>query len=456
MHRIKVTSSVLCRRLYGIRVRNDIFGSRGKSGGLIMNQEGLGRVLWKYFNAPGNVMFVTVNLVTFAGIVTYNSMVSANQERFFEERMLMAQETLTPKYSCSEEKKPLEKEIESPQTGDVVKICSPAPEQVLDVQPLTEYKAETLILGKESKCASYDSQMAKMSLYHMMYAYFLCRQVASNEGSKTSKPWDEEVELLKSTTHSGNVNSRTKNFMETFYKSWKTEFIEVFTDLHKSQQFHFPDWKHYPSSLRYVCKTLYHNDMQTIEDFQNFYDSIGQRDLKRLLRLWLCDHSHLVSPANGYNVEKFYRELIADCHNDDYLLNKYSSMLLNPTDPRKSLFFSKYGKYATQKVPSASIDTVLSVLQEYVALQETQGRYHYNAIVRLISMIRRDCVIARTTSGTTRIRQVRVLLPRDEDRERIDLTANKNERKKCFQLVSHNPKAVELLGIISSWQNTKS
>lgn len=440
-------------------MRNGAFGIKQKSGGLILNQEGLGRVLWKYFNAPGNVMFVTVNLVTFAGIVTYNSVVSANQERLFEEKMLLAQNNLPIRCTSPREDVTAITDEIPPRSRAEEQRDIPVVDSPMDVSPLAEYSHDTLHLGKEGKCASYNSQMAKMSLYHMMYAFFLCRQVEADEQTRdqtTSEAWKEEVHLLKQKTHPEKLDTRSKKFMSIFYRSWKTEFIEVFSDLHKSQQFHFPDWKHYPSNLRYICKTLYNNDMKTIEDFQEFYNSIGQKDLKKLLRLWLCDHSHLVRPTHGHGMEQFYRELIADCHNDDYLLSRYSSILLNPADPRKKLFFSKYGKYAAQKVPSASIETVLGVLQEYVALQETQGKPHYNAIVRLISMIRKDCVVSNTTQGSKKVRQVRVLLPRDEDRERIDLTVNKNERKECLQLVSHNPKAVQLLGIISSWQRTDS
>lgn len=402
-------------------------------------------------------MFVTVNLVTFAGIVTYNSMVTSNQERIFEQKMLVAQEGLRRRQSMSQEVNSVERDNEVEQPREVVQANSPAVECPPDSHPLCEYTSTTLDLTKEGKCASYNSQMAKMSLFHMMYAYFLCRQVASKDDPKAgaaSGPWDLEVESLRGNTSPIPQREGANSFMDKFYRSWRAEFPEVFADLHKSQQFHFPDWKHYPGNLRYVCKTLYHNDMTTIDDFQNFYNSIGQRDLRRLLRLWLYDNSHLVGPAHGCNMETFYRELIADCHNDDYLLNKYSSMLLDPTDPRKKLFFAKYGKYASPKVPSASIDTVLSVLQEYVALQDAHGRRHYNAIVRLISMIRKDCVIAPKTLGRDKARQVRVLLPRDEDRERIELAANKSERKKCFQLVSNNPKAIKLLDAISSWQNS--
>lgn len=444
-------------------MRNDLFCTENKAGGLILNgsQGGMARILWKYFNAPGNVMFVTVNLVTFAGIVTYNSLISANREKLLEERVLLAHDALDQRKVWDAEHENRIKDFELMRrstTQDVIDKDIDHIEDEGDASVLPEYKATDILLPKDGKCDNYNSQMARMSLFHMIYAYFLCKQVTSSDtkrclGSQnqSSKPWEQEVQLLRESPglvfQLNDTKSNSQSLTNIFYDSWKADFVDVFSDLTKSQQFHFPDWKHYPRNLRSVCKKLYASEMTTIEDFQDFYDSIKPRELKRLLRLWLYDYSHLLRATNGDKKEKFYRELIQDCHNDRRLFAKYSSMLLDPEDPRKKLFFDVQGR-----VPNASIETVLSVLQEYVSLQEVQGLHQYDAIIRLISMIRRDSVMSCRSSHPRDPPQVRILLPTDDDRLQVQSTITKEDRKECLQLVGRNPQAVKLLTEIASWQ----
>lgn len=470
MLRCRIKLDAFCKRWYSFRVRNDVFYSRSKAGGLILNgsQEGLPRILWRYFNAPGNITFVTVNIVTFAGIVTYDSLISPTREHMLEEKLFIVQNIPT----CGEDTS-FKKSYEDKNND----LCSEELQKRLDEvaenktledrtsqeSPLPVYSASSLYLERKGpQLAAYNSQVAKMSIFHMMYAYFLCKHVIS-DGSLTystspyleSEFWKKEVELLRNKDlpkHDSNNKSHGdegRGFMNAFYSSWKHDFSNVFTNLHKSQRFHFPDWKYYPGNLRYICRKLYSNEMTTVEDFKQFYDAIESRDLKRLLRIWFYDYSHLVKPIKG-NMESFYGTLVQDCHADDVLFNKYSSILLNPTNPRKYLFFTKHG---IRDVPSASMDTVLCVLQGYVSLHEKQGKQHYDSIVRLISMMRKDCFLVKHGKGSNSYREVRVILPKDEERQQLELLTRNLERKKCYQLVSNNPTAVKLLDMISNWKD---
>ncbi|QLL31126.1 hypothetical protein HG536_0A09430 [Torulaspora globosa] len=457
MHRVRLKIGQFSRRWYGFRVRNDVFCPGNKSGGLILNtnQRGLARILWKYFNAPGNVMFVTMNIVTFAGIVTYSSLVSAHRERVLEERFYLTQGALEQETLWAREHQQNEQEIcriQGDETQDVTEDAAMDLEDATASSALPEYISSDISLPKAGKCDTYSSQMAKMSLFHMFYAYSLCKQVAFNSVGREdrSEQWTREVESLRKQQelHSGGRNTKmnTRAFTDTFYSSWRADFAEVFAGLTKSQQFHFPDWKHYPFDLRYICKTLYTGEMNTIEDFQNFYDSIDAWELKRLLRLWLYDYSHLIKPTTGKDKELFYQRLIQDCHNDNRLFCKYSSMLLDPASPCKNLFFRP-----CRAIPSASIKTVLDVLQEYISLNELRGIAHYDAIIRIVSMIRTDCVMSRSKSDPKSAQQVRILLPTDGDRAQLQAEVSQEERKKCFQLVKRNPQTVRLLTAIASW-----
>ncbi|QLQ81271.1 hypothetical protein HG537_0F00320 [Torulaspora globosa] len=439
MHRVRLKIGGLSRRWYGFRAN--------QAGGLVLkrDQQGLARILWKYFNAPGNVMFVAMNIVTFAGIVTYSTLVSAHRERVLEERLY--QGTL---WIQGQQQK--EEEIKEDPTQDVTEDVNMDLEEATASSALPEYVSSEISLPRAVKCDTYSSQMAKMSLFHMFYAYLLCKQVAFGDvgRKKCSEDWDREVESLRKQqdlySDGKDTKMNTRAFTDTFYSSWRADYADVFASLTKSQQLHFPDWKHYPFDLRHICKTLYRGEMNTIDDFQNLYDSIEAWELKRLLRLWLYDYSHLIKPTTGNDKELFYQRLIRDCHNDNRLFFKYSSILLDPANRSKNLFFRP-----CRQVPSASMKTVLDVLQEYISLHELRGIAHYDAIIRIVSMIRTDCVLSRWKSNPDSIQQIRILLPTDNDRPQLQAKITQEERKKCFQLVKHNPQTIQLLTAIATW-----
>lgn len=417
------------KRWYNTSVRGGFFGhTRTRAGGLLLSSrhDNVARTLWRYFNAPGNIMFVTCNLVTFAGFVTMNSLVTFNREHLAETKLLEAENSLDVQDDWE-----LPKEPGSP----------------LDEIPANKMASQP---KASPQLATYNSQMAKMSIFHMVYAFYLCKHVLVDDSSSNApEAWREEVKLL-----GGDFVGSKHNYSEMgrFYSEWKEHFLDVFTDLNKSQQFHFPSWQNYPGPLGDVCKKLYNNQMENIHDFEQFYNKVKSKEVRKLLRLWLFDYTHFFSPIDHFSAERFYRELIRQCQDDDVAFVKYSSILLNPLNPRRNTFFPKYG---SSPVQSASIDTVLEVLRGYIHLRETQGKRHYGAIIRLISMLKKDCIVVKCKS-TANHASVRVMLPTDEQREFVELHTTSEQRKKSFALVARNQEAIRLLDSISKWsQKTK-
>lgn len=415
--------STICRRWYNTSIGKNAFpNARSNSGGLLLNSKhnNITKTLWKYFNAPGNLMFVTCNLVTFAGFVTINSMVASNRERLTEAKLLEAQSSLEVDVQNEEQE-----------------------------SPLTEYSSSNFWCpAKSPPLATYDSQMAKMSLFHMLYAFYLYRDVLSaEENSKVRLPkdWKQEVEYLQDYTNNATVNC-THREMDNFYNEWKREFLQVFADLNKSQRFTLPTWKDYPKPLKIICSKLYHNDMEDIHAFADFYNEMPSLGVKRLLRRWLLDYTHLVSTTSSTADEKFYRQLLQDSKGDEVMFNTFASLLLNPADTRRTCFLPKQDLYQIQ---SASIDTVLLILKGYVHQREKMNKNHNGPIIRLLSMLKKDCVVG--PGDQPKSKTVRIMLPTDDQRDLLEMTMTPQKRKRSLALISHHLEAIELLDSISKW-----
>lgn len=363
-------------------------------------------------------MFVTCNLVTFAGFVTINSMATSNRERLTEAKLLAAESSL---------------EVESRNEEQE--------------SPLTEYTTSNFWCpAKSPPLATYDSQMAKMSLFHMLYAFYLYRDVlTAEEGKKVRLPeeWKEEVEYLRDEKNT-TTTSCTHREMDSFYNEWKQEFLQVFADLNKSQRFTLPTWKSYPKPLKIICDKLHHNDMEDIHDFADFYNEMPSLGIKRLLRRWLLDYTHLVSTTPSTTDEKFYRQLLQDSQGDEVMFNNFASLLLNPTDTRRTCFLPRQDLYQIQ---SASIDTVLLVLRGYVHQREVMNKNHNGPIIRLLSMLKKDCVVG--PGDQPKSKAVRIMLPTDDQRDLLEMIMTPQKRKQSLALVSHHSEAIKLLDSIS-------
>ncbi|EJS41873.1 pet494p [Saccharomyces arboricola H-6] len=470
---------LLWKRFYSVHSKTNIYSTRSRKklvtnftrvNGLLLNCNGdtfpYMRTLWRYFNAPGNVMFVTTNIVTFMGIVAYNTMVTVSNERAFEEQMIAAQVSLAKQREEFETRAlSLPRDTELEEQDDDAKWEQPAVGhteedpliQVRDEQldfPIKHYTLADLVLNKEAKVADYDSQRAKASMFHMLYAYMLYRdtiQPKTEVDTTSSEEWRHEVELLTNGKQMQGAHQR----IDVFYDLWNKKFDRVVTSPEKVQNFQLPNWSKYPTILKFVCTELHSTDLKTLDDFKQFYSKVRSNEVKKLLGLWLYDHSFLF-PHKLYDnksEEDFYDTLINDFMQDNRIFQKYSSIVMNPYNERTGLFFPNIPTTPANKpVPSISLETYTRLLKGYITLQETNCKYDYNDnIFRLISTLKLNCFLQRNKKkhiGAT----VRILLPRDEDRSQVLSTISQAEKKACYQILSKNRDLIALLKQISDIQ----
>lgn len=474
---------LLWKRFYSVNSKTNMHFSRSRkkpvtnftrTNGLLLSCNGdtfpYLRTLWRYFNAPGNLMFVTTNIVAFMGIVTYNTLVTISSERAFEEQMMAAQVSLAKQREELETTAlSLPREIELRGEEDDIKWEQPVVAHVredplveeqnakLDT-PIKQYTLGDLILNKRENVTDYDSQRAKASIFHMLYAYMLYRDViqpTTMTQNNNSEEWRREVELLTK----GKEVQGTHRRIDVFYDLWNKNFDKIVTSPEKVQNFQLPNWSKYPTILKFICTELHDNSLKTLGEFKQFYGKVRSNEVKKLLGLWLYDHSFLF-PHNIYDnrtEEDFYDILINDSMQDNKIFQKYSSIVMNPYNERTQLFFPNVNSPSVNKpVPSISLETYTRLLKGYINLQETDCKYDYNDnIFKLISILKLNCFLQRNKkkhAGPT----VRILLPRDEDRSQILGTISQAEKRTCYQILSKNRDVVALLKRISDIQADSS
>ena len=240
-----------------------------------------------------------------------------------------------------------------------------------------------------------------------------------------------------------------------FYDLWNKNFDKIVTSPEKVQNFQLPNWSKSPTILKFICTELHDNSLKTLGEFKQFYGKVRSNEVKKLLGLWLYDHSFLF-PHNIYDnrtEEDFYDILINDSMQDNKIFQKYSSIVMNPYNERTQLFFPNVNSPSVNKpVPSISLETYTRLLKGYINLQETGCKYDYNDnIFKLISILKLNCVLQRNKkkhAGPS----VRILLPRDEDRSQILGTISQAEKRTCYQILSKNRDVIRLLKRISDIQ----
>ncbi|CAI4036143.1 hypothetical protein SMKI_14G3620 [Saccharomyces mikatae IFO 1815] len=476
---ISIVWRFLWKRFYSIHSKTGMHFSRcrkkpvtnfSRENGLLLSCNGdtfpYMRTLWRYFNAPGNLMFVTTNIVTFMGIVAYNTMVTVSNERAFEEQMMAAQVSLAKQREDFETRAlSLPRDTELGEEEEDIKREQPAvghakEDRLVQEQnaqpdsPIKHYTLRDLILNREAKIADYDSQRAKASIFHMLYAYMLYRdtiQSKTETQNHSSEEWHHEVELLAKGEQIRGSHKR----IDVFYDLWNKSFDKIVTSPEKVQNFQLPNWSKYPSLLKFICTELHDNNLKTLSEFQQFYGKVRSKEVKKLLGLWLYDHSFLF-PHNLYDnksEEDFYDILINDSIQDNNVFQKYSSIVMNPYNERTQLFFPNIQTPSVNKpVPSISLETYTRLLKGYIHLQETNCKYDYNDnIFKLISILKLNCFLQRNKKKHAGA-SVRILLPRDEDRSQILGTISQAEKKTCYQILSKNRDVIALLKRISDIQ----
>ena len=117
----------------------------------------MGRTLWRYFNAPGNVVFVTTNVVTLVGMMSYTTLQGIARERALQDYM---------------QSRAWEDEIDEP--------------AVAEIGPIRKYLENEILLPSNKPPSTCHMQHAKMSLFHLLYSFYICQQMACKDVEKDS------------------------------------------------------------------------------------------------------------------------------------------------------------------------------------------------------------------------------------------------------------------------------
>ncbi|KAH7590186.1 hypothetical protein J7297_00573 [Nakaseomyces glabratus] len=420
------------------------FNARVRAGGLLNESQPRGN-LWSFFRTPGNITFVTTNIVTFVGIVTYDTFVSANEERIFEERLAVARLSveksgregiiledtvpmLPQRRPSGEEymdKQAQDKELAK--LDDQIEILRKELEErkKLDLQlrqmeanieeeavdsPLQTYTASEVTLRDKGKVKNLVSQRVKMSLFQMVYSFY------SYKSALLSQNKDIEPE------------------MDEFYHFWSEKYGQVNCDMEKVKEFKLPDWQKYPNLMKKFCYQLYDREIRRLSDFEHIYYSADSRELKQLLRLWLYDNWYLLKPTLRSDEVlqrrdgRFFKDLVRDSRGDQALFSKYMS-IVTQDNPRSVLFFQQ-DKF---NLPSISLAT-------YVSLLETSERTHHNlTTVRLIQLLKTNCYLDKN-------QHVRILLAPPEGLQTPQMAKS---RRICYRYLSKDRRLTALLDTIS-------
>ncbi|SCU92207.1 LADA_0F15126g1_1 [Lachancea dasiensis] len=381
-----------------------------------------GSILWRYFNAPGNVVFVTTNVVTLVGIASYSTLQSMSREKMMQEYLDAGRK----------ESWDLESSAEPCLSG-------------YSSGPMRRYEADWIELEKNRPPVSWQMQHAKMSLFHMLYSYYVCLE-ASHEGCYGGgEQWGSETRQLRlgliEEGLSGSNNTKSWSPQE-FYGLWRHEFQEMYITLSRSQQFHMPNWTEYPAILQIMCQNLYDNELRTMSDFVRFYNSVHPSGVQALLRAWLYDNFQLFKNSPEEDLEMFYRSLIQSCIDDKLGLARYTSIVTNADNPRRRVFFNRCG----DDLASVSLETIVDVLKGN--LHVVENTKSNDSIMRLVSLIKNNCIATRSSSGG---REVRIILPQAGEQGIFfkGPSGISQDKTECYRLVSQNPEIIKVLGAIA-------
>lgn len=472
----KVT--LIWKRLYStISKRSSNFICHNNN--LILNQKrpGFVRTLWGYFNSPGNAMFVTTNIMTFAALVTYNTIANIRHEQIMEQQLLATQllgpqpsydprfedEIMFPNHSDTRDPNitdqqsfltPVEnikiENLDTERANEVEKVKEEIEEDIMD-SPLPIYTEKDIVLQKTRTVSRVNSLIAKHSLFSLFHAYCLYEDIIKDDWINAKK------EVLKSENRNDNNNNewgnevnRLRNLslpllkqiyeqqkpLGTFYRIWNTKDKVDSSQLTEIYKFKIPQWNIYPGLMRYVCNNLYHNKLETLKDLDTFYKTMKTPNMKRLFRMWLYDHIHLLKRVNDdiWN-EYMFTVLIRDSfqNNDIISFKKYSSILLNPENTRGKLFFSNSKQLQS---PQVHIDTLLNVFEDYLVLQHQQQQktgidednsLYEDTFLRMVQLIKYNGYVTKNKTVKVLLRDDHIPLESSQQRKYFEVLSN-NER----------------------------
>ena len=451
----------------------------------------LGRTLWGYFNAPGNVMFVTTNVVSFAALVTYNTLVNIQNDRILQQEMLSAQllstspsgETIsfdenepidnipTPvsmfqplkgNTSFAQIKATIVKQIHERITSQK-QVLSDEVTEAVDT-PFTTYLDGTVELTKHVPINSTNSLIAKSSLFSLLYYYHLYEDIVCQDSKRSSNEqiteenqsrnriWAKEVQRLRNLNFPiiKSLQNDRNSSLTIFYQIWNEENKKNLEKYDSLYQFKFPRWSLFPDSLSQLCNQLHDDRLETLNDFQRLYELTNRSSLKRLFRMWLYDYSNLLNRTNN-NVmnEVVFNKLIKDSFNDQDLdsFEKFSSIILNPEDKRRKLFFTIRPDYQSYQI---HLDTLLTIFQDYIFLQKAKKSQSLHSlqvydveILKMVQLIKNNGYLDKNGIAY-------ILLRQDHP------SFSESNRKRYFGNLSNNKQLRKLLQEVAILQKATS
>lgn len=262
--------------------------------------------------------------------------------------------------------------------------------------PLHTYTAtEVNIPKKSTRVQALNATRNKASLFNMLYSYEIYRSLLQDSSeSKTlswrTKLWRKEVSALREDIGDFMMFVPSLN---NFYANWNEEFQATGGPGTASAQpqsvenFGLPSWRTYPDRLRSMCNKLYSNNMETLDDFQQFYENTESRQLKELLQMWYYDNYKRLPPVKGNKShELFYNELLGDAMSNPHMFKRYASVVLDPENKRSGMLFSSMRVDEGDKEPYVHLDTMVNVLQGYLQLEQNGGDKSA-AYLRLVQML---------------------------------------------------------------------
>lgn len=392
--------------------------------------KGFGNTLWRYFNSPFNVVFMTTNIFAFAGIVAFSTLIDIRHLHNFtkienshhqydqehqlytpdnyvlaspsnvRKHMYLMMTTLIPN-SLTVPEIPInitdEEIVSTPKSQDktlemLQRKVTEKTQELEDMEvdtPFHTYNVEDIeINSKNKRVVDYNSAKIKADLFNMLYSFKIYEDVIvdTQANKHHQKLWFEELLHFRNkhkdvlATGSSKIDPSFRPTVTNFYDAWRTTYQKMEPrggDL--IENFTLPNWSQYPYSLKDSCNKLYENKMGGIDDFKSFYDSIKSNKFKKLIRMWYYDNYKLIKcrQSNDTNVmaqrEEFYNELLKDSLHDPPTFVKYASIVLNPHNPRKDILFSKINPDDNQATQQRQHTNNIPVVQVETVLNILQG-----------------------------------------------------------------------------------
>ncbi|AEY98578.1 FAGL239Cp [Eremothecium gossypii FDAG1] len=397
------------------------------------------RTLWRYFNAPGNVLFVTTNVVALTGMYAYSSLCA--QPRHTELQVLQRDRVGRDEVVRLEGSPG--QELAARASAGTLRDGK----DIIGEQPWAQYTD----VGEWAHVppVSMESRTMKMSLFYMFYAYYLYRDAGPWPKVPPSNPqanntyWQQTVDALKRRVDRLCEGSslpeekpRDSPHAALFYSMWRAEFMGVFSNLNRAQQFHIPKHLRVHSDLHALSYKLEQNGLDDITEFLDFYRTRQSKEEKHLLQMWFFDFGHHLNSSSKVDTERLYRSLIGNWSTDERSFERHMRAFLSPDDPRRKIYFRNH---IPEGLETASVDTVLKLLAR---LNKCQHIDKNDYVIRLISILRKNIYYSESTDS------IRVYLPSPKLQEltgSMDLT----KRKKALEVLSRDPNTLKVLSQLS-------